>query len=203
MGVTVPRLWPDSTIVCIGTGPSLTAEDVQLCRTQAHAIAVNDAYTLAPWADVLYACDAKWWLWHKGVPDFVGLKYALQPAAAKFPGVQVLRNDGREGLSADPESLTTGYCSGYQAIGLAVHLGATRIVLLGYDMGRDRKGPAHFFGAHRDKSEPPYKLCLKTFQTLVAPLQAAGVDVVNCSRQTALTCFRRDDLERVLLERAA
>jgi len=29
------------------------------------------------------------------------------------------------------------------------------------------------------------------------------VDVINCSRRTALTCFPRQSLDRVLVERAA
>lgn len=199
----VPQLWPGSTVVCIGTGPSLTPADVDVCRGKARVIVINDAYQIALWADVLYAADAKWWGWHKGAPSFEGLKFSLQAAAAKFPGVHVLENAGRDGLSLNANRLATGYNSGYQAINLAVHLGASRIVLLGYDMGRPRNGPSHYFGEHRDKSQPPYGHCLKAFQTLPAPLAALGVDVVNCSRQTALTCFRRAPLESVLMERAA
>lgn len=204
---TVPKLWPQSTIVCIGTGPSLTQADVDWCREKARVIVVNDAYhnktTSCLWADVLYACDAKWWAWHKGAPDFHGLKYSLQTASARFKGVQVIRNLGRDGLTLDPTGVKTGHNSGYQAINLAVHLGAVRIVLLGYDMGKPAKGPSHVFGEHRDKTQPPYKACIKAFETLPAPLAAAGIEIVNCSRSTALTCFRREPLESVLVERAA
>ena len=56
---SVPKLWPNSTVVCIGTGPSLTQADVDLCCSQARVIAVNDAYRMAPLADVLYAADDK------------------------------------------------------------------------------------------------------------------------------------------------
>ncbi len=200
---TVPKLWPGSTIVCLGTGPSLTQDDVDYCRGKARVIAVNDAYKLAPWADVLYACDTKWWGWHKGAPDFAGMKYSLQTASVRFKGVQVIRNIGRDGLTLDPTGVKSGSNSGYQAIGLAVHLGAKHIVLLGYDMGKSEKGKTHFFGDHRDKTQPPYAACIKAFHTLADPLEAAGIDLVNCSRRTALTCFRRAPLEDVVLERAA
>ena len=43
--VPVPRLWPGSTIVCIGTGPSLVVEDVQACRGH-KVIAIKDAIDL-------------------------------------------------------------------------------------------------------------------------------------------------------------
>ena len=136
----VPRLWPGATIVCLGTGPSLTAADVTRCAGQAKVTAINDAYRLAPWADVLYACDAKWWRWNKGLPGFAGLKFGLDTSIA-YRDVTVLQNTGLQVLETTPTGLRTGHTSGYQAINLAVHLGAARIVLLGYDFKGD-----HFFG---------------------------------------------------------
>lgn len=180
----VPRLWPGSTIVCLGAGPSLTPQDVDLCRGRGPVIAINGSYTMAPWAEVLYACDNKWWLWHKGAPTFPGLKFALDARARQWPGVTVLRNTGDSGLELDPTGLRTGRNSGYQAINLAVHLGATRVILLGYDMQGD-----HWHKPHPDGSRPPFLICLKHFASLVAPLQAAGVEILNCTRRTALTAF--------------
>jgi hypothetical protein len=163
--VPVPKLWPGSTVVCLGTGPSLTAEDVEAVRGRAKVIAINNAHALAPWADVLYAC------------------------------VQVLRKSGQGGIDTDPTSLRTGSNSGYQAIGLAIHFGATRILLLGYDMRGE-----HFFGKHPDGSAPPFALCLSKFATLVEPLQKLGVTVINCSRKTAIpeTVFPRMPLGEAL-----
>lgn len=192
---TVPRLWPGSTIVCIGTGPSLTQADVDYCRGKARVIVVNNAVFLAPWADVMHACDAKFWYWHradKRLAAFTGLKYALEPRA-KFPGVQVLRNTGDTGLDLRPECLRAGRNSGYQAINLAVHLGAARILLLGYDMQGD-----HYFGHHPDQSRPPFATCLKRYATLVEPLQKLNIAIVNCSRKTALRCFPCQPLEEAL-----
>lgn len=193
--VTVPNLWPGETVVCLGTGPTLTREDVEYCRGKARVIAINNAYRLAPWADVLYACDAKWWGWEwtKGASTFVGAKYALTPRAAVFPGVHVLKDAGKDGLSLDPTRLTTGKHSGYQAIGLAVLSGAARVLLLGYDMCGD-----HFFGSHPDRSKPPYKACLAAYDTIAQPLRDAGVTVINCSRKSAIAVFPRAALREVL-----
>jgi len=193
--VAVPKLWPGSTIVCIGTGPSLTGADVAYCRNRARVIVVNDAYRLADWADVLYACDGKWWYWHRQAKDlaaFEGLKYALDPKAHAY-GAQVLRNTGDTGLDVRPDCVRNGRNSGYQAINLAVHLGAARILLLGYDMQGD-----HYFGHHPDQSRPPFGVCLKRFQTLVKPLRDLQVAVINCTRKTALTCFPCQPLEEAL-----
>lgn len=190
----VSRLWPGGTVACLGGGPSLIQADVDYLRGRVDGvIAVNDAYRLAPWADVLYGCDGKWWYWHKGVPSFPGLKFSVDPATRQYPGMTVLRKTGDVGLELEPTGLKTGRNSGYQAINLAVHLGATRVVLLGYDM----QG-GHWFGNHPDNSKPPFAVCLQRFATLVEPLKQAGVTVLNCTRKTALTCFPCVPLEEAL-----
>lgn len=199
----VPRLYPGATIVCLGGGPSLTGADVDAVGiTDAPVIAVNDAYRLAPWAAVLYACDGKWWSWHHGAPAFAGLKYSIDPnAGRRWPDVRVLVNTGISGLESAPTGLRTGRNSGYQAINLAVHLGAARIVLLGYDMGVGPDGRAHWFGDHPDRKPSPYHHMIAEYETLAPALAAIGVAIVNCSRRTALTCLptgRLDDEIRLL-----
>ena len=191
-GVGVPPLWPESLVVCLGTGPSLTRADVTRVQGQ-RVIAINNAYQLAPWADVLYACDAKWWRWHQGAREFLGRKYTLAPGIREYPEVEALRNTGTTGLETDPSGLRTGHNSGFQTIGLAIHLGARRIVLLGYDMQGD-----HYFGSHPDGTKPPFNRCLAAFATLAEPLAQLGVEVLNCSRTTALNCFPRVSLEEAL-----
>lgn len=196
----IPKLWPGETVVCIGGGPSLTPDDVDFVRGKARVIAINNAYQLAPWADVLYACDDKWWRWHKGVADFEGLTYSMKQAARRWnPKVQIVRNAGESGLELNPgRGLKTGRNSGYQAINLAVHFGARRILLLGYDM---RGGAKHWFGEHPDRSKPPFSSCIRLFQTLVKPLNALGIEVVNCTPGTSLQCFPQMPLAEALPER--
>lgn len=209
MGSVMPhveRLWPGSTFVCIGGGPSLTQADVESVRGLARVIAINDAYRLAPWADALYACDAKWWNWHNGVPSYTGPKYSITASApVTWPDVQVLENTGQFGLELAPTGLRTGLNSGYQAINLAVHLGAGRILLLGYDMSCDGT-QSHWFGEHPDCQPSPFPQMREAFATLLEPLSELGITVVNCSRRTALTAFPCASLESELArsqERAA
>lgn len=185
MATSVPRLFPRGTFALLGCGPSLCAEDVGYVRGKARVIAINDAVQLAQWADVLYACDATWWRKHAGVPSFSGLKYGLEAGAAK--GVTVLRNTGKDGLQLDPAGLKHGKNSGYQAINLAVHLGAARILLLGYDM-RSVGGRDHF-NDRRDPNLGKYAGWIENFKTLIEPLKKIGVEVVNCTPGSALSAF--------------
>jgi len=206
----VSKCWPGATFVLLGGGPSLTEADVNAIkwRVRMRVIAINDAVRLASWADVLYAADARWWSHHNGVPSFKGPKFSIDAPndPVKWPDVQVLANTGLVGLELDPAGLRAGFNSGYQAINLAVHLGAARILLLGYDMSLAADGKSHWFGEHpQGWPASPYEQMREAFNTLVEPLQEIGVEVVNCSRRTALTAFRCASLDDELarLERAA
>lgn len=186
----------EETIVCLAGGPSLTREDVDACRGRARVLAIKDAIRLAPWADVLYGCDAKWWRHYGNDLQFSGQRFTLDHFASQW--AEVLRNTGDTGLELEPGGVRTGKNSGYQAINLAVHLGAHRIVLLGYDMQPDDHDRDHWFGAHPWKTRPPYGLFLQLFPSIVEPLKAIGVEVLNASRVSALTCFPRVTLSEAL-----
>lgn len=215
---TVPELWPGSTVVCIGGGPSLTGEQVEACRDRLDAtgarvrvIAVNDAWRIAPFADVLYFCDDKWWEWHhRKLADWRGMIVRLQGGKHDFGDarIKVLRNlDEKGGLAERRDGLHTGQNSGYQAINLAVHFGARQIVLLGYDMKSSMAGglpKTHWFGDHPGGTSPDiYRVFLPWFDTLPPALAKRGVRVVNCTPGSALNAFPKMDLEQALGPRVA
>jgi hypothetical protein len=207
---TVPRLFPGQAVVVVATGPSLVQEDVDLCRGVCPVIVVNDAYRMAPWADVMYACDGKFWNWQmrfhaKELQAFQGRKFSM----ATVPGVVRLRNTGVSGLELDPTGLRNGRNSGYQAINLAVHLGAKIILLLGFDMSLGARGRSHFFGEHPGGKQypgdphgqtPPFTVFRKHFRALAQPLRDANVHVLNCSRRSALTMFPKVPLSNALMK---
>jgi hypothetical protein len=208
--MVVPKVWPGETVICIANGPSLTVDDVDYCRGMGRVICVNDTYRLAPWADCLYGCDAKWWKWqfrfHKDrIEAFEGLRYAMKSKTSpnNWPLVEVLKNTGPTGLELDPGGLRTGRNSGSQAINLAVHLGAAKIVLLGYDMSLGQGGKSHWFGEHPDRAKPPLTVFRRLFPTIAKPLKEAGIEVLNCSRRSALTCFPKVPLESALPKQVA
>lgn len=86
--------------------------------------------------------------------------------------------------------------SGYQAVNLAYLLGARKIVMLGFDM-QDRGGEHHFHGNHRggtltNPGNRLYARWIKGFETIHRLLKEEGVELINCSRRTALTIPRAD-----------
>lgn len=199
-----PRLWPGATVACLGGGPSLTQADVDRLRGRTRAIAINDAWRLAPWADVLYGCDWRWWLKHGGVPGFAGLKVSLSNSRGhldRYAAIKLLENTGVDALETRPSGLRTGRNGGYQAINLAVHLGARRILLLGYDMKAAGDGRTHWFGDHADWPTRPSVYAtamLPHFAGLAAALRDVGVETINCTLDSALTVFPCTDVETAI-----
>lgn len=204
---TVPVLWPGDTFVILGGGPSITPEQVLACRGRARVIAINDQLRLAPWANVHYFCDDKWWKWHHAAPwyqAFKSLRITLENPAicAQDRTLNPVQNVGTVGLFEERHGVMTGRNSGYQAINLAVHLGAKRILLLGFDMRaitEQRKVKTHWFGDHPGGTSPGvYNTMLDCFPSLVEPLANRGIEVVNCTPESALKVFRRGTIESEL-----
>lgn len=194
----VPRCWPGGRVVILAGGPSLTAADVNACRDRAHVVAIKDAIRLAPWAEMLYAADRHWWLAHPATRDCPARKYGLEGVPGRTD-IEILRMTGEFGLDLDPTALCSGRNSGHQAINLVVHTGVTSIVLLGYDMQADLNGRLHWFGMHPyGGKKPDYPQFQRFLASLVEPLAALGVRIVNCSPGSALTCFPQSSLAEAL-----
>jgi hypothetical protein len=210
-GWHVPLLWPGSTVVCIGGGPSLTDADVAACKGRARVITVNDALFKAPWADVAYAADSQWWR-QKGIKvQSEALKICL--ADTEFKQIRTLRYRPDRIIETDPHFLATGRGrgddgimhggnSGYHAVNLAVLLGGVKIVLLAYDMGLGPNDELHWFGKHPAPLNNPtaraFPRWRAAFGRLAPVLAEMGVTVINASRRTALECFPRMSLEEAL-----
>lgn len=182
--------------ICIASGPSLTLHDVILCATSGRTIyVVNDAYKIAPWADVLYAADSDWWDYHEGVKEFMGERWGLDPRTCERWGLNQIAYDSKKIFATEPP-IATGSNSGFQAINLAYLQGHRDIWLLGYDMGHDKGSKKHFFGEHPAKINRPsqYQDWLRHFRKAAPVMKEAGLKIVNMSRKTALDCFERGDL---------
>ena len=189
-------MWPGETFVVVAGGPTAAEAPLPSLRDRCRVIAVKDAIRLVPWADVLYACDAKWWRHHDGA-GYQGPRFSVDPAAARW--ATVLRNTGILGLETDPSGLRTGKNSGYQAINLAVHLGAAKVVLVGFDMKPDARGRHHWFGSHPYPTlDPPHAALREYFHTICQPLKDLGVEAVNATPGSALDCFPRVPLDEAL-----
>jgi hypothetical protein len=206
--------WEGETAVVIASGPSLTREQANFVKGKCRVIAVNNAGidtvnsetqelvpAMAPWADVLFAADAKWWrCYHERALKFPGRKVTVK---ATLPWAEIYSlTQSTEHASFDPQPthLVSGGNSGYMAVHLAVHFGAKRILLLGFDMRDGRNRKRHWFGNHPPKlnSRGNYAGWIRAFDKLAKVLNAKDVEVINCTPDTALRCFRRMSIEAAL-----
>ena len=181
--------WRGRTVVCIASGPSLTPEDCERVRRAGHpTIVINTSFRLAPWADVLFAHDTRWWANYTKEVDkvFKGRKMALT------------YSKGVERLATQPWYNGQGN-SGACAIAIAVAGKAAKIVLLGYDC-KKQGDQVHWHGNHPAGMSNALTIDAwpKQFARAALIAKKAGIPVVNASRDTALDCFSRGDLEATL-----
>ena len=153
-----------------------------------------------PWADKLYGCDARWWNFHNGVPDFPGEKWSTHVAkendkleeAEKY-GLKLVKGAAGGTFSTDPGLIRYGSNSGFQSINLAILLGSPYIVLVGFNM-KCHGGKSHFFGNHPAPlyNNEHYENFLREFDTAA---KKTNVTIINATPDTALTSFPCMSLE--------
>jgi hypothetical protein len=182
---------------------------VQAARSRGWSLYVcNDAYKLAPDAELIHACNYGWWASrHQAVKDLPAEKWTTNGKAAAEFGINWIAEVNKHGLSTDDNVLHHGHSSGYQLLGMAYRNGAQRVILLGYDMkfapdydGTIRKigsGPRHFFGEYEKVLQhwPSVKVRGGVHVELLDLYRSVAkqglVEIINCTPDSALDCFPR------------
>lgn len=160
----------------IATGLSLTQAQVDAVRPL-RVVVVSDAYKLAPWAEALVSADKAWWRHHN--PEFAGRRFSALPA----PRMDLEIMTG----------IPMGSNSGLWAVHQAAKLGATRILLLGFDLGG-----THFFGEHPEPLKNTKPERFEVFKEQFNRYRPKGVEIINCTPGSALKCFPSLPLEEAL-----
>jgi len=167
-------------------------------------VAINTSYLLAPWADVLYGCDGRWWRLCNGAKDFNenGLKISQDEDVCQVYGLKrIYVNRGCNDLLLDcPGYVGSGANGGFQAINLVVQFGAKRILLIGYDMRIDQGD--HWHNRHPPPLANPYEPVVSQWRRAIdgaAPkLRELEVEIVNCSAVSALKNYPKMTLPEAL-----
>jgi hypothetical protein len=155
--------WQGATAAVLGAGPSLTPDIAEALRSH-FVIAVNAAVSIAPWADMLVALDANW-----------------PPAWRKFKGLRVtgVKDDDLDALYIGHRFQRVRTAageieirnSGLEAVRIAAEMGASRIILAGFEPER----PAHFYDDEVDTGG--YPGVAEGLAQITAELAARGVTV--------------------------
>lgn len=202
----IPREWVGQTTFILGGGPSLllAAQVVDLeneLRRYGRVIAINDAFLMSPFADVLYFGDLDWFEDNRAdLSRFYGGRIITRCCPAedwqrfvRRPMCRLARNMA-VGLSNNSNALA-GWCSGSNAINLAYLFGSNRIVLLGFDM----KGKNWHQRHKREKKPDCYKQDFIPYLVRMAKaLEKTKCKVINATAGSALKCFPYQPLEEIL-----
>lgn len=177
---------------------------------------ISDVYRWAPWADLLYSSDARWWNYHR--PHFTGEKWTTKrndPSKGSIfrlcsktianLNLRYMLGKYDQGLSFDQSIIHFGGNSGFQLLNLVILAGAKNIGLLGYDMQINPNDPEkeHFFGKHPKGFSSPvscFQKWIRNFNFAAGQLRNTDIRVVNLTRETALTCFPRMSIENFFNE---
>lgn len=195
--------WSGQTCAIVAGGSSVKRHEMPLLQDKVRVIAVNNAYLLAPWADVLYVADRMWWNEYSAAKEFDGIKVTPHESVAKnfdCKKVEVLSCTERDAHSlvfARLGIIAHGGNSGHQALNLAVQFGAKKILLLGYDFCGD-----HWHGDHRQPLKNPRQAAMdkwaERLDALAPLLSSEGTEVINCSKTSKLRNYPKQELRSAL-----
>jgi hypothetical protein len=132
--------------------------------------------------------DRQWWEVHLDEVNriFRGTRYSTNPLLERFMTTN---------LSLD--TFPAYGNSGAACITLAAQAGAKRIILLGYDCQKT-EGKSHWHGDHPRKLDNAKYINRWPAKFAEQAKTLTDVEVINCTRQTALTCYPRMHLETAL-----
>jgi hypothetical protein len=192
--------------VCIGTGPSLTMQQVEIARKKGYTLAGCNRVGLdVPDLAVLYGCNYDFWAVYADRLKGPAEKWTTNRVAAETFWLNWIDEKDAQGLSTDLRYVHHGHGSGYSLVNLVYLLGATRIVLLGYDCkyAHDYDGkqrtigslPRHYFGEYEPELQhwPSVSVREGVHVQLVelykSVARQAAVEIINCTPDSAIECF--------------
>lgn len=224
----VPKIWEGGDVYIIGGGPSMTkqfnipdhiVQDViagrlhpsvyssfMSCLYNKHVIGINIAYMLGNFVDIVFFGDLSFFIKHQpNLAKFTGLKVCCHPSGERYPWVKSLRRAGEhyQGISPTPDKVSWNGNSGSAAISVAAHAGAKRIILLGFDMQLNDLNQQHWHDIYGKKSRDttkalPFVRHMAGFNKIQFDAQRLGIEILNCSQDSAIPNFRKITLKDVL-----
>ena len=147
--------------------------------------------------DMIYACDYEWLQEYGQKASYIDVKVTQNYRAALDYNWAYVESKNGPGLGFG-DVINTNKNSGAQAINVAVMCGAKRIALLGFDMrlvGKQR----HFFGDYSGSMNKAsnYNSWIQRFKDIKKDAKRYGVEIINCTKDSELKCFRYEPIKTV------
>lgn len=224
----VPEMWKGGDVWIIGGGSSLLqqfnipkkvvqkvrkgeiplsaySEYLKSLHTK-HIIAVNMAFMLGNWVDMMFFGDPEFYeLCKNDLNAFRGIKIArhsrFDAKKYKRKGIHYLQNSViKEGISNKSSEVIWNKNSGAAAISIAALSGAKRIILVGFDMtlGEHEEQHWHSFYEQAKATEALFIKHLRGFAAIKADAEKRGIEIINTSPISTITEFKKQDINELL-----
>lgn len=193
------KRWTGQDVFIIGGGPSLRGFDFK--RLKGHAtIGCNSAYRLgAALCSLCIFSDIPWFEQNwEGLSEFKGDVVTHNPLLATNTKPW-LKYVPREDVGVHRDRIGYNTCSGAAAISLALMMGASRVMLLGFDAkpGPDHQNRPNWHDHHVEivstevfaKFQEGYLAVARDYRSVFP-----GTEIINLGPDSAITVFKRRNL---------
>ena len=228
----VPRMWEEGDVWIIGGGPSIPKQfdvpskvirDVirgtstpnayspyMAALHDKHIIGINMSHRIGDWIDMVFFGDGGFFLTHQEkLALFPGLKVSCSPKTSGVGWVKYLIRDNKHkrGISPNPKKVSWNGNSGAAAISVAANAGASRIILLGFDMKVNGSKDQHWHdlygrsagkGTEKRAKKLPFHRHLQGFPAIATDAKQRKIEILNASPDSAISCFRKVSVKELL-----
>lgn len=225
----IPKIWEGQTAYILGGGASVVSQFgipddvVEAVRSgempmsvysqymealkSKNVIGVNAAFKLGSWMDFIYFMDKDFMLTNRvALANYPKKTVSTLPYTEGEDWCLTVKGNTINGICAMPNTIAYNHNAGAGAINLAYHLGAKRIVLIGFDM-KVVSGMQHFHGDYINSElvrtpehEMGFSKHLQVFPAIKNDAELLGIEIINTSLESALNEFEKIPLERLLYE---
>lgn len=213
MSAPIPPLFGEGEArlgIVVGCGPSLSPDQLGKVK-HLKRFGANRSFEFD--LDVVLGCNYQFWdHYYARIKDYRCHKWTTRPElCGKYPGLNYIEERWEDSLSTDPAYVCAHHGSGPQILNMALHYGCKVMLLIGWDMrypGKvDRRtytGRRHYFGedeltaTHWPMTGENGELSglIREMETIDAG--ALGVEIINCTPDSAMRCFPMMDLDTAL-----
>lgn len=195
--------WTGEACAIVASGPSTKRVNYKLLEGRLRTLAIKENIEICPWSEVVYGCDLAFWRNNLGMPKYTGLKVAYKSPCADLVKTIRIDKDKDRLLTDEPGLIGSGGNSGFQALNMVIQFGVNRVLLIGFDVS-DQYG-IHWFGRSQGngRAQPAewnFKRWRIAYATAAVQARTLGVQVLNATPLTSLTCFPVVSVEDALAE---
>lgn len=201
----------DEIICIIGGGSSV--KQIDLARLPGAIIGVNDSAIHAR-CNIAVSMDRLWteyrWPQLRNMRRLAWIRRsALQNLPEKWPWLHSFECDNESTEFSESMGVLNGTNSGLCAFNLAYVMRPKQIYLFGFDMKHSKNGEAYWYKNYPwtspsgGTSSGKYSVWAKQFTSAAKKCKVAGIDVFNCSIDSAITDFPKIDAREIAREMAS